>query len=269
MALYVAFGRDSVRPLIFYLLAFGLFAQLRTLTDDAGMPVQYEYAIDLERALFGDVPSVWLQERLYEPARASLVNVYASVTYLSYFLVAHVIILAAWWRQRERFALYAAAVLATLYLGVLGSLLLPTAPPWLAAREGLVPETSRVFRELAAVISPGSYEQGLQLAGANDVAAMPSLHMAVTVVVAICLWRLGPWARALGLIYAASMAFALVYLGEHYFIDVIAGVFTAALGWAIACRCVRPAAASLPVASLQPASRPALDALPAPSERAA
>jgi membrane-associated phospholipid phosphatase len=56
---------------------------------------------------------------------------------------------------------------------------------------------------------------------------MPSVHTAVTVALAIFLsrrhWALG----ALGWLYAAAMAFALVYLGEHFVLDVAAGLVCA------------------------------------------
>jgi membrane-associated phospholipid phosphatase len=35
----------------------------------------------------------------------------------------------------------------------------------------------------------------------------------------------------IGWLYAAVMAFALVYLGEHYVVDIIAGVALAVVAW--------------------------------------
>ncbi|MBA2459089.1 MAG: phosphatase PAP2 family protein [Gemmatimonadales bacterium] len=38
-------------------------------------------------------------------------------------------------------------------------------------------------------------------------------------------------AGALGLLYAAGMGFALVYLGEHYVADLLGGILVASLCW--------------------------------------
>jgi membrane-associated phospholipid phosphatase len=52
---------------------------------------------------------------------------------------------------------------------------------------------------------------------------MPSLHFATSVMAALLLAEVGPLAGALGFTYAATLGFALVYLGEHYAIDLVAG----------------------------------------------
>jgi hypothetical protein len=52
---------------------------------------------------------------------------------------------------------------------------------------------------------------------------MPSLHFATTLMAALLLDETGPLAGALGFGYAATLGFALVYLGEHYVADLIAG----------------------------------------------
>ena len=237
LALWLTFGRGrSIRPLLLYLVGFGAFVQLRALADETGITVHYAYVIDLETALFGVVPSAWLQAHLYEPARATLIDIFAAVVYVSYYFIFHILALLLWLRHRDRFPFYAGAVLLTYYLGLAVSFLLPTAPPWLAAEAGEIPTTMRIFRDFVTTASDGSYEAGLQVASVNDVAAMPSLHMAITVIVAIAAWWLHRLAGILAFLYAGSMAFALVYLGEHYLVDIVAGVLTAGLAWMLAAR---------------------------------
>lgn len=67
------------------------------------------------------------------------------------------------------------------------------------------------------------YEQGYQLVGPNDVSAMPSLHVALPFAMALVLWRVSRGKGLLAFVYSALMALSLVYLGEHYVIDTIAG----------------------------------------------
>jgi membrane-associated phospholipid phosphatase len=59
--------------------------------------------------------------------------------------------------------------------------------------------------------------------GGNPLAAMPSLHFATSLMAALLLAEVGPIAGALGFAYAATLGFALVYLGEHYVVDLLAG----------------------------------------------
>ena len=53
---------------------------------------------------------------------------------------------------------------------------------------------------------------------------MPSLHFATSVMAARLLAETGPVAGAVGWIYAGTLGTALVYLGEHYAIDLLAGL---------------------------------------------
>jgi hypothetical protein len=59
--------------------------------------------------------------------------------------------------------------------------------------------------------------------GGNPLAAMPSLHFATSMMAAQLLAETGPVAGALGWGYTATLGFALVYLGEHYVVDLLAG----------------------------------------------
>ena len=59
--------------------------------------------------------------------------------------------------------------------------------------------------------------------GGNPLAAMPSLHFATSVMAAHVLAEAGPVQGALGWTYAITLGFALVYLGEHYVVDLHGG----------------------------------------------
>jgi membrane-associated phospholipid phosphatase len=53
---------------------------------------------------------------------------------------------------------------------------------------------------------------------------MPSLHFATSVMAAHVLSDVGPIPGAIGWVYAGVLGFALVYLGEHYVADLVAGL---------------------------------------------
>src|SRR5205823_1071596 len=84
------------------------------------------------------------------------------------------------------------------------------------------------------MVGTGTHSSAGAAVGQNDVAAMPSLHMAITVVIAMFAWSRDRRLGLLGAVYAAAMGFSLVYLGEHYVTDVLAGVAFAAGSWVAA-----------------------------------
>lgn len=236
-AIYVSFG-GGARVWGIYLAGFVLFAQLRSYADETGLPVQFQYPITMEEALFaGEIPTIWLQERFYSYAEAGALEVYTMAVYLSYFFLPHILAFCLWKWDRERFNVYVAAFLITLWIGLVVSVVLPTAPPWLAAQEGRIGPVFQVVPDIFAGGDSGAYERGYTVAGANDVAAMPSLHSAIPFVMMFALWKYRGlrWA---GVLFALSMPLAVVYLGEHYFVDALGGLGVAALGWLAAKRTV-------------------------------
>jgi len=57
----------------------------------------------------------------------------------------------------------------------------------------------------------------------NPVAAMPSLHAAFPLMLLLFFWSAGLWVRLLLGAYTLAMAFTLVYGGEHFVMDIVAG----------------------------------------------
>jgi membrane-associated phospholipid phosphatase len=100
----------------------------------------------------------------------------------------------------------------------------PTAPPWWASEEG---HTDAEIRRI--MVEVGEEEWGrawpvlYDTLGGNPWAAMPSLHFGTSVLAALLLAESGPAAGVAGWSYALTLGFALVYLGEHYLIDLLAG----------------------------------------------
>jgi membrane-associated phospholipid phosphatase len=108
----------------------------------------------------------------------------------------------------------------------------PTAPPWYAAsagEKGAPPPGSEQVAVRRMMVEYGEHfwKDGwgslYSVFGGNPLAAMPSLHFATSVMAAFLLAEVGPLAGALGTAYAATLGFALVYLGEHYVVDLLAG----------------------------------------------
>lgn len=160
-------------------------------------------------------------------------SVFVTLCYCSHFVVAPVVAAVLWIRSRERFRAWAALLVALAVAGVATYFLFPMSPPWLASQQGYLPGTEivRVSGQGGAWLDFHGAAQGVGDAQnrSNPVAAMPSLHMATATLVVGFFWFGGVrrWVRAALLLYPALMAFTLVYSGEHYVTDEIAGVLCA------------------------------------------
>jgi len=131
-------------------------------------------------------------------------------------------------RHPERFPRGAARMYTTFDLGLIGYWAVPTAPPWYAAQRGLMedgktPELRRMMVEYGQEFWGSGWTPLYGFLGGNPLAAMPSLHFATSVMAARLLSETGRVPGALGWTYAATLGLALVYLGEHYAVDLAAG----------------------------------------------
>jgi membrane-associated phospholipid phosphatase len=233
--LFGTFSRRSTMSLlaIAYVVIYIAFLYLRTLADQTGVVTHFTYPIYIEHVLFlGTIPSIWLQKALYVPGRVGVLDLAASAVYLSYFLGPHLAALLVWRSRPERFAGTVAAISLTFIVGLSFYFAVPTAPPWLASDNGNIDvKIHRVLPEVSAELAGDTYERTAAAVGDNDVAAMPSLHTALTTIVALILAAYGKRWRWLGIAYVAMMGFALVYMGEHYVTDEIAGIALAFGVW--------------------------------------
>ena len=163
-----------------------------------------------------------------------------------WFMVPHGSLVYILLRHPQRFPRAAVMTYAVFDIGASVYWLAPTAPPWYAASaavEGAVaePQVRRMMVEYGELFWRDGWGSLYSVFGGNPLAAMPSLHFATSVMAALLLAEVGFLAGALGFSYAFVLGFALVYLGEHYVVDLLAG---AALTGAVR-RLERPAGSVL------------------------
>ena len=166
-------------------------------------------------------------------------DVLVSGVYQSHFFVPYLAAGIVWAKGQRLWRWYAATFVSVNFAACAVFALYATAPPWYAAQKGLIEPFPRV---LAA---RGWSQVGLRFAAriiekgqstVNPFAAIPSLHSAQALLVAIFLWQVvWKWLRPILAALPIAMTFALVYSGEHYLIDVFAGWGLVALaltgGW--------------------------------------
>jgi membrane-associated phospholipid phosphatase len=124
------------------------------------------------------------------------------------------------------------------FAGFLTYAFFPAAPPWLASQSHNLAPTAKIVDEVWVHLGLHNGASLLSARGslANPVAAIPSLHGAYPVLFMLFFWRsAGRWRWLLPL-YPLAMGFALVYLGEHYVVDILLGWIYAAVVYAVGVR---------------------------------
>jgi membrane-associated phospholipid phosphatase len=183
-------------------------------------PVIVQAPIDFDRALFGVVPTVTLQQWLHPTPALHWYDLPLAALHGSHFLTFLVVGLIVWVWRPDAFRGYANAVLLTSYAGLVGYFLFPTAPPWMAALEGALPPVTRVLHTVEILHVPRFLVLGLDT---NPVAAMPSLHAAFSMTVVLGVGLVSRRAAWILTPYPFLLALALVYGAEHYVADLLAG----------------------------------------------
>jgi hypothetical protein len=115
-------------------------------------------------------------------------------------------------------------VVATV-IGLVGFWLAPVAPPRMLDADGFVDTMAR-FAMYGWWSHDASAPRGLGHL-TNEYAAMPSLHVAWAL---WCGWQVTAfakhrWVRVAGVVYPATTVFAVMGTGNHYFLDVVGGIF--------------------------------------------
>lgn len=238
LGLSVAMRRSPRRDVaVCALQMWAYLAAYKSPHDDPDVQLQrvhVRYPIWADRVIgLGELPTTRLQRRLARngpdgPRWRALDRVLVWAHW-SWFAIPHGSLAYVLVRHPGRFPRAAAMTYTVFDIGATFYWLVPTAPPWYAAgaREDGAPEKPLVVRRMMVEYGEHFWRDGwgslYSVLGGNPFAAMPSLHFATTVMAALLLAEVGPVAGALGFAYAATLGFALVYLGEHYVVDLIAG----------------------------------------------
>lgn len=191
--------------------------------------VRIDYPVSIDRWLGGgELPGVRIQRALAKDGSVRLPEQALVWAHWVWFAFPHGTAAYILARHPERFPRGALLTYSVFDLGLLGYWGLPTAPPWYAAKHGRLhldegPALRRMMVEHGERFWKDHWQPLYGVLGGNPLAAMPSLHFATSLMAAYLLAELGPVEGAIGWTYALTLGFALVYLGEHYVVDLIAG----------------------------------------------
>jgi membrane-associated phospholipid phosphatase len=194
--------------------------------------LRIDYPIRLDTVIgAGKPPPQRLQAALRRPPEITPLDRIVAAIYWAWEAEPHAALLWILLRRTESFRRAATLIGGTFWATFAYHAVVPTAPPWWASEVGnrMDGEVRRVMLEVKRDLRHENRMREQHSLGANPWASMPSNHLATAAMTAVALWELDPRMGTAASAYAGLLAFALVYLGEHYACDLIGGL-AAALG---------------------------------------
>jgi membrane-associated phospholipid phosphatase len=229
LALTVLRPRTRSRDVALFALQMWAFAVVHELPyDDPGRlrrRLKTRYPIEVDRRIgFGRLPNARLQRALERIPGIKGIDKLLAWTHWLWFFEPYAAMTVVLLRNHRQFPRAARQMAAVFDLGCVIYWAVPTAPPWWSAENGLAGEdVRRIMFEVGEPTWGRAWETMYKALGGNPWAAMPSLHFATSVMGAISLAEVGKAEGTIGWTYAGTLGFALVYLGEHYVTDLLAG----------------------------------------------
>ena len=220
-----------------YAAIWFIFTALRSLSDETILAQTLNLKVaQLERWLFnGQYPTVMWQDRLFDPNHLHWYDYFLTSVHWSYFIIPHVVAIRIWQKNSVLFRHYLSAMTLLLAVGLCIYFLIPSNPPWLAPEPVNSPSAAVVYRVMESIgreLGGGIYQASYKVIGeSNAIAAMPSIHMAITFLMVFPAFHAGKRWGIAALMYSALMGIALVYLGEHYVVDVAIGCIVTTYAW--------------------------------------
>lgn len=227
LGLAVAVPRSRVRDAAIYALQMWAYIAAYEMPNDDPEEmmrrVHIQYPIVCDRAIgVGELPTQRLQPRA-NPGHLRRLDYALAWVHWLWYLFPHSVLIYTMVRDRERYPRAAVLIASVFDIGAIVYWLVPTAPPWYASERDLAPPMRRIMVEVGERTWGEAWEPAFEFLGGNPVAAMPSIHFASSLMAAHVLAETGPVAGAVGWGYTLALGYGLVYMGEHYVIDLAAG----------------------------------------------
>ena len=234
-------GKLFLRDWIPFIALFLAYELMRGYADRFGLPIHVTDIISIERVIgLGGLPTTLLQTLHSGPASSpdNLATLCEGLYFL-HFPLPLAIGFLLWIRQRRVYYDFVAALIVLSMAAFVTYLVLPVAPPWWADQYGYVTGVMHLspvgFDGLKNLFGFGnnyffSYSS-IYSVNPNEVAAFPSLHAGYPFLAFLFARRAFGKAGWLMLAYTVCVWFAIIYLGEHWVVDIIGGVTYASLSY--------------------------------------
>jgi len=229
------------------------------LATDFNFPWHVQDLITADKKLFfGTLPTLWLQRRLFHPGYVSWYDLIAVTVYSLHFLLPLGAGFLLWLLNRQLYYKYAICFVIAAVLGFATYIVFPAVPPWLAAQYatncdlnaacwiwrgpvlsgfGLrtVPANPHPYLPMVYDVwnhtmrmwitkNHGNFAFSGFTLGYDQVGAMPSEHVMYPTLVLLFFRRQFGRLGNLMILYIMLVIFSIVYMGQHWVVDALAGI---------------------------------------------
>jgi PAP2 superfamily len=219
-------GEDVLRQGLIMLAMYAVYDVSRAVVvgREAAAMANGLFFLNLEKAM-GIYVEPWVQSHISASPAAMSFMVWAyGALHLPLIMG---ILVWVFTQRRSQWKLIRNWFLGLNFMALLLYFLLPTAPPRMIFTAGIV-DMSYMHGKRPAI-----YENGLL---SNPFAAMPSLHFAYALFIALVVFMLvrQGWLRWGGFLYPALMLVVIVATGNHFIVDAFGSALVVAAAWALA-----------------------------------
>lgn len=250
----------------FYLAGLILWNLSGPVAADSPFPYHLDFMLQADRALFfGHDPVILVRDALHAGSKPGPLEYLSAILYNLHLPEPFFAAYFLWRINRPLYFQFAAAVLALLVLGMVTFIVFPAVPPWMASKPLVSFHGKYLYPWVAAA---GGYPGGLQAAWAHAhvflrgvtngfglvlraypvpfhgaplfylfnlrgdaVAAFPSEHAAMPLLELLAFRVAAPKVAYLLGIWIALVWLSILFLGEHWVTDALAGTVYALVAW--------------------------------------
>ena len=224
-------AKEMLKRLLPFVILLLVYESFRGIAHTLNDHVNYTLAPFVDRHLFGNLPTVYLQNWLWK-GHTSWYDIVLYIPYMLFFVVPLGLALLVWKTRDHEYWRVVTTYLTVFFGAFLTFLIMPTVPPWLAAQNGYIQPIVRVSSSVWFSLGIHNFPSVYNHIAPNPVAAVPSLHAAVSTLFSIFVFKLyGRRWGALSLLYPILIYVGVVYEGEHYVFDVLMGIIYAFGGY--------------------------------------
>jgi membrane-associated phospholipid phosphatase len=215
---------EMLKRLLPFVALIIVYESFRSIVPKLNSHVNYTLAPHIDRMLFGNLPTVYLQRWLWH-GHVQWYDFVLYTPYLLFFALPIGLALLVWKTRDKHYWEVVTAYLTLFFAAFLTFLAFPTAPPWLASQNHYIVPIVRTSSYVWASLGIHNFASVYNHLAANPVAAVPSLHSACATLLAIFVFKLyGKRWGLVSLIYPVLIYVGVVYEGEHYVFDVLMGI---------------------------------------------
>lgn len=211
----------------FYLAGLVMWNLSGPIAAYSPFPLHLDFMYYLDRGLFLGHDPVSVVQLNFSGASLTWLDIVTSIGYNMHLTEPYVAGYFLWRLNRAVYLQFSAAVLLLLVVGFITFILFPAIPPWMAAlRYRKVPGVQNLFGRVLRWDPMPFHGTPIfyifQFRG-DAVAAFPSEHAAFPLLELLAFLGVSRWTSWLLGAWIAFVAFTVVYLGEHWVTDILAG----------------------------------------------